>query len=269
MKINVIAAFLKKDFRLKKSYRFAFFWGIFSSFFSLLIFYFIDLLMDRKITAFLAPYGINYFSYVFLGIIVYNFSGAGPGSIAQKVYEEKICGTLEEILRVKNDVQAFLLSASLYNFMLSAAEAVVYLLAGFFIFKVDFSCINWVSVLAIMFFSFFSFSSIGILSSCFILIFKRGNPIAFLFNSAEGFLGGAYFPAAVLPFGLYKISYALPVYWAIRAAQKAFYSGASIMDIWPELAVLACFSLFLVPLSLLCFNLAANNARRKGSLNQF
>lgn len=269
MRIDIIVAFLKKDFRLKKSYRFSFFWGIFSSFFSLLIFYFIDLLMEGKITSFLAPYGVNYFNYVFLGIIIYNFSQAGPGSITQKIYEEKICGTLEEILRIKSNIPVFLFSVSFYNFILSLAEATIYLFAGLFIFKVDFSCVNWVSVFVIMFFSFFSFSSIGILSSCFILLFKRGNPIAFLFNSAEGFLGGVYFPVNVLPFGLYKISYALPIYWVISAAQKAFYRGASVMDIWLELAVLACFSLFLLPISFWCFNLACNYAKRMGCLNQF
>ncbi|NLI09822.1 MAG: ABC transporter permease [Elusimicrobia bacterium] len=267
--MNKIFAFIKKDFMLKKSYRFAFLWGIFSSIFSFLIFYFIDLLMDKRITAFLAPYGINYFSYVFLGVIIFNFSGAGPGSISQKVYEEKICGSLEEILILKENLFLFLLSASIYNFILSLGEALVYLSAGFIFFKIDFSSVNITSMIIIMFFSFFSFSALGILSSVFVLLFKRGNPLAFLLSSAEGFLGGAYFPAAVLPFGLYKLSYIFPVYWSIRASQKAFYSGASFLDIWPELSILFLFSVFLFPASFFLFGLALNKAKIKGSLNQY
>lgn len=264
-----ISAFLLKDFRLKKSYRFAFLWGIFSAVFSLLIFYYIDLLMGRRITGLLASYGINYFSYVFLGIIIFNFTGAGPGTIAQKVSEEKICGALEETLSLKENILPFLFSAALYNFLLSMAEAAVYLAAGFFLFGVDFSRVNFLSLSAIMLLSFFSFSALGILSSCFILLFKRGNPLAFLLNSAEGFLGGAYFPAAILPFGLYKLSWFLPVYWSIRAAQKAFYGAAGLEDIAVELAVLAVFSLVLVPISFFAFKIASSRARRAGSLNHF
>ncbi len=261
--------FLKKDFRLKKSYKFAFFWGLFSSFFSLLIFYYIDLLMERRITGILAKYGINYFNYVFIGLIIFNFTGAGPGTVAQKVYEEKYCGSLEEILAVKENIFPFLFSASLYNFLLSLAESVFYLLSGLLFFGVKFSGINIISMILILFFSFFSFSALGIFSACFTLLFKRGNPLAFLMNSAEGLLGGAYFPSVILPFGLYKISYALPVYWSIRAAQKAFYLKASPIDILSELFILAIFSITLFPLSLASFKATVRKTLLWGSLNQF
>lgn len=264
-----ILHFLKKDFNLKRSYKFAFFWGLFSSLFSLLIFYYIDLLMDKRITGILSKYGINYFNYVFIGLVIFNFTGAGPGTVAQKIYEEKYCGSLEEILSIKENIFPFLFSASLYNFLLSLAESIFYLLSGLLFFGIKFSGINIISMILILFFSFFSFSALGIFSACFTLLFKRGNPLAFLLNSAEGFLGGAYFPSDILPLRLYKISYALPLYWSIKAAQKAFYLKASPIDILPELSILAIFAIVLFPISFISFKAVVRNSLLHGSLNQF
>jgi len=267
--IRRIPAFLRKDFLVEKSYRFAFLLGIFSTLFSLLIFFFIDRLFGREVAPYLEELKINYFSYVFVATLLFNYTGAGLGSISEKIRTEKVQGTFEGIANNEGILPPFVVSVIIYNFALTSLETVLYLAAGFFFLGLDFSNVNLLSLALTLFLSALSFSSIGIVSSCFIILFRKGNPLAFLLNSMEGLFGGVYFPVAVLPLWAQFVSKLLPVYYAINAAQKSFYLNASPAQIWKELAALALFSAVLFPFSLWLLKKSVDRSRLKGTLGRY
>jgi ABC-2 type transport system permease protein len=264
--LNKLASFLKKDFYIEKSYKFSFALSMFSTLFSLFIFFFINKFFGERIDAY--ELKVNYFSYVFLSIIIYNYTGAGLGSISQKIRAEKLYGTLDNILNNENAINVFLLSIVIFNILLASFEAIIYILAGLFFFKLNFS-INLISFSISLFLSIICFSSLGIMSSSFIIMFKKGDPLSFFLNSFEGFFGGVYFPISVLPFWAQYISKILPITYSIGALQKSFYLKAGLSEILNELIVLFFFSVFLLPLSIYLFKKAIYHSKIKGTINQY
>ena len=114
-----------------------------------------------------------------------------------------------------------------------------------------------------------SFNSLGLLAASVILVFKRGNPVAWLFQGVAGLLGGVYFPVEVLPDWLQALSALIPVTYAVRGLQLAVYQGASLPSLSGEILPLAFLAAVLLPLGLFSFAASIRRAKREGSLAHY
>ncbi|MCM8763215.1 MAG: ABC transporter permease, partial [Candidatus Omnitrophica bacterium] len=261
-----IFALIKKDFLNEASYKFAFIFNIFSVMVSLLIYYFIDKLFGYKMNWHLEEYGINYFSYVLLGMAFFSYIGTGVGSFSARIHYEQIQGTLESLLITPTPVYIILLSMGLWNLIFATLNVLVYIGTGVFLFKINFSHINILSATVVLILTIISFSSLGILSASFVIVFKRGNPLGWIINNLEGLLGGVYFPVGVMPAFLQFAAKFLPITYAIRAMQLAVYKGYTLAKLKNECLLLFFFSIILLPLSLSSFKFALKKGREQGSL---
>jgi len=266
MEIRKILAFLKKDFLTEISYKLSFLLNIFSVSVSILTFFFIDKLFGHKMAPYLAPYGINYFAYVLIAIAFFSYVGTGLGSLSSRIRQEQMMGTLEAILVSPTKIPTFIIALSLWNFIIASIDVCVYLILGALVFKVNFGNINILSSLVILILTVLTFNSLGVIAASFIIVFKRGNPVTWLMDSAFGLLGGVYFPVAVLPNWLRSISSLLPVTYAIKAMQLAVYKGYSLSQLSSDLIILLFFTFMLLPLSMLSFKFALRKAKRQGNL---
>ncbi|MFH1459654.1 MAG: ABC transporter permease [Candidatus Omnitrophota bacterium] len=267
--IRKIIAIIKKDFLIETSYRLAFILNIFSICTSLLIYYFIDKLFGSKLSPHLQEFGVNYFSYVLLGLAFFSYIGVGISSFSHKIRSEQMQGTLESLLLTPTKTNILILSMGLWNLVFATFNVVIYFGLGVLLFKIDFSKINILTSCLILILSILSLSSLGIISAAFTIIFKRGNPIAWVINTLEGLIAGVYFPITVMPAFLQFIARCFPITHAIRAMQLAVYQGYALSQLKKELLFLLIFSLILVPLSLKIFNAALNHARKNGTLGQY
>ena len=78
--------------------------------------------------------------------------------------------------------------------------------------------------------SVLAFAGLGLLSSAYQLIFKRGNPVKWLFLGAAGLVSGIMYPVSVLPRPLQAMARLVPVtYWlqGMRAAVLEAHRGAN------------------------------------------
>jgi len=267
--IRQICAFLRKDLLIETSYKISFLLGAASTLTGMAVFYFIDKLFGRAITPYLAGYGTGYFAYVFTATAFFGYIGTGAGSYAERLRAEQLQGTLEASLAAPVRPAVFLTALTAWNFLFATFELVIYILAGVFFFKLDFSNANFPALAAVFFLSAVSFAALGVFSSCFILLFKRGNPAAWVLNNFEGLLGGVYFPVTVLPLWLQWFSAFLPVTYAIRAMELALHRGAGFAELRNELLALALFALALAPLSVAAFAAALKKARKDGTLGEY
>ena len=267
--IAMILAFLRKDFLVEKSYKLSFVLGAVSTFTGMAVFYFIDKLFGRSLNPYLNEYGSGYFAYVFTATAFFGYIGTGAGSYAARLRCEQLQGTLDASLSAPVSPTLFLTALTAWNFLFATFELVLYVLAGAFVFKLDLSGANVPALATVFILSAVSFAALGILSSCFVLLFKRGNPAAWVLNNFEGMLGGVYFPVAVLPGWLQWLSHALPITYAIRALELSLHKGASISELRGELLILLAFSLVLAPLSVAAFSAALRKARKDGTLGQY
>ncbi len=269
MFLKKAVAFLKKDFLIEVSYKLAFLLNIFGILVSILTFYFIDKLFGHKMVPYLEPYGGNYFAYVLVSIAFFTYVGTGLGSLSGRIRQEQMMGTLEAVLVSPTKISTLIVAMSLWNFIIASIDVIIYLLLGAFLFKVDLSHTNLLSAFLILLLTVISFNALGVISASFIMVFKRGNPVPWIMNTAAGLLGGVYFPITVLPVWLRTFSYLLPITYSIRAMQLAVYRGYSLSQLTFEITVLFVFSLFLAPFSILSFRYAIKKAKRDGTLIQY
>ncbi|MCK5583442.1 MAG: hypothetical protein KAI33_06610, partial [Elusimicrobiales bacterium] len=101
------------------------------------------------------------------------------------------------------------------------------------------------------------------------IMFKRGNPVAWILSAMEGLLGGIFFPVSVLPPFLQTLSKFIPLSYSIKALELSVYRGHSIMELKNEISILAIFAIFLLPISLWTFKYAINKTLKNGSLGQY
>ncbi len=266
---RIISAFIRRDFLTEKSYRLSFALGALATLANLAVFFFIGKLFGGALAPGLEPYGAGYFAYVFTALAFFGYIGTGAGSYAGRLRLEQTQGTLEAALSTPVGVLPLLAAMSAWNFLFASFELLVYALAGVFIFKLKFPLANWPLAALVFALSAACFAALGILSSCFVVLFKRGNPLAWLLNNFEGLLGGVYFPVAVLPGWLLGVANLLPVTYAVRAFQLALHKGAGFQALKSDLAVLAAFDIVLVPASAWLFGLAVRRARKTGTLGEY
>ena len=269
MFLKKVFAFVKKEFLTEISYRFAFFFHMFGIFAWILTFYFIDKMFGSVITPHLKPYGVNYFSYVLLGIAFFAYVGTSIGGFATRIRNEQLMGTLEALVVTPTKITTIIISMWVWGFIWASISVLIYLISGVFLFGVDLTNINLLSAFVILVLTITSFSGLGLLAGSFIMLLKRGQPVSWVMNTLFELLGGVYFPIAVLPGWLQSISHLLPVTYSIRAMQLAVYKGYSLQSLTSDITALLVFSIILLPSGLLTFKWAFQRTKMTGSLGHY
>jgi len=260
-------AFCKRDWQLALTYRYAFLYELGRTFALFLSFFFIGkLFADTRIHPQLAAYGGNYFRFVFLGIAFSGLMTTALGSLKKMISFELGSGTLEAILLTPTPFATFAIGKVLWDFGLVLVKTAGYLLMGTILFRVDFSQANWFALFPILGLTSATFFGLGLLSAGFFLLTRETSPLEMMMGWASRFLAGVYFPVAVLPDWLRVLSSYLPLTYTLEAARKVLIAGSSIETVGRELTVLTCFSVLLLPLGLVFFTRAFDQARHKGSL---
>jgi ABC-2 type transport system permease protein len=266
---RALLAFVTKDFLLEVSYRFATALALIELLSGLLIYFFIDRLFGQEVVGHLEPYGVGYFAYVLLGLALFSFMGTGISGLATQVGWEQVMGTLEAILTPPLRPATLAAGLSLWGVLYACGEMVGYLFLGVVLFGIPLGNANLLSAAVILLLAVVSFNSLGLLAASVIVVFKRGNPVAWIFQGIAGLLGGVYFPVEVLPGWLQTLSALIPVTYAVRGLQLAVYQGASVPALRGEIFPLALLAAIFLPLGLFSFAASIRRAKRVGSLAHY
>jgi ABC-2 type transport system permease protein len=212
--------------------------------------------------------GYEPFPFILVGMAVNGYMSTSLVCFGQAIRGNQPPGTLKAVLVTPTSPVAFVLFSSLYPFARAAFDALLYLLAGM-MFGLSLGRVNFLAVLLIFLLSAAAFSSIGILSATFTLVFKRGDPLLWLFGGLSWLLGGVFYPLQVLPRFLQYAAQLLPITHALVGMRAALLHHASILELLPQIGVLGLFGLVGMPLSLLAFHLGVRWARVTGTLSHF
>jgi len=267
--LRLALAFLRRDFLQEASYRIAFLLQFANIFFSVAVFYFISQLLGDSVSEFLRPYGGNYFSFVLIGIALSSYFGVGLSSFSNRLRQAQTTGTLEAMLATPTPASTIILSSSIWDYLITTIRVIIYLLIGLLFIGIEIKFENLMTALFILVLSVISFSSIGILAASFIMVLKRGDPITWIFNALSSFLGGVYYPVAVLPGWLQPLAALLPITYSLEAMRLTLLQGVPLTELAPQITALVIFSLILLPLSLWAFRFAVRRTKIEGSLTQY
>ncbi|RKX63059.1 MAG: ABC transporter permease [Thermodesulfobacteriota bacterium] len=270
MKQNLkkVMAFIKKDFQEAVSYKLAFLMQVAPIFLSLAIFFFLSKAFGQVISKELERYSGDFFSFVLIGLAFTNYYTLGLTSFSSTIRDAQLKGTLEALLVTPTSLSLIILSSSLWAFFFATLRVLLYLFIGAFFFKAKLMS-NYLGAGLILLLTIVAFCAIGILSASFIMVFKRGDPIYWIFGTASAIIGGIYFPISVLPSFLQKCAALLPITYALEAMRLLLLRGYGLEAVWPQIKILILFTLILTPLSMLSFKYAVKVAKKEGSLTQY
>ena len=263
--LSKLIAFIQRDFRVMTSYKLNFVLQFFGIFFSVLMFYFISKIIPGQ---FVAEYGGDYFSFVLIGIAFGSFLGLGMSNFSGTIRGMQVSGTLESVLSTPTNLSTILIGSSLWSYLFTSFNVLIYFLFGFFIFGMIINA-NVLPAAIILVLTIVSFSSIGIISAGFILVFKQGNPFIAFTSSLFNLLGGMLYPITVMPGWLQAIAAFLPITYPLRGMRLALLQGYSLQALSFEILALLAFSIILFPISILFFRICLNKAKKEGSLVKY
>jgi ABC-2 type transport system permease protein len=253
-------AFFKRDLMTDVSYKVSFALEALDILLGVAAFYFLGRYLSHRLST-----SEGFFPFVLIGVAVNGYMTTALVCFSQGIRDNQLTGTLKAILVTRTSPLVLVLLSSLYPFVRAAVDATVYLLAGIAL-GVSLGGVNVAAALLVFAFSLLAFSSIGIVSATFTLVFKRGDPVLWLFGGLSWLLGGVFYPVEVLPPLLQHAGQLLPITHALDGMRAALLNATPVAELLPQIEVLALFVLVGLPLSLGGFSLAMRRARVAGTL---
>lgn len=267
--MNKPLAFVKRDLLIEASYRFSFVFQVGSVLLSIASYYFLARFIGSVSVPGLDVYGGDYFAFVLIGVALHGYFVTSLDAFSRSIRESQLAGTLEALLSTQTSLPTIILSSAAYPLLWTSFGVILYLAFGVGLFGVRLTAGNWPAATLILILAVIVFSGLGILSASFVMVFKRGSPIAWLFGGLSWLLGGILYPVTVLPEWLQQVSALLPVTYAIAGMRAALLQAAPWPELWRSLGPLLLFALIILPLSLLSFQYATRWTRIAGTLSQY
>ncbi len=262
-------AFFRRDLLTETSYRLSFLMQLVPVVLTVLVAYFMAEFLRQKGIEAVTPFAQDYFSFVLLGLAFYDYQSTATSAFARSLYQGQVTGTLETLLVTQTNLATVLLASSLYAFVATTLRLGVYLLLGIFLFGVPLAGANWGAAVVLLALALAAFSAFGFFSACFVLLFKKGDPVSWILLGASGVLGGVLYPVSSLPPWLGKLAQLLPITHALEGERRALLAGAGLGELHREAFILLLFAAVGLPLALAAFRWSVRRAKRTGTLAQY
>ncbi|MGB7434435.1 MAG: ABC transporter permease [Candidatus Acidiferrum sp.] len=259
--------FLQRDLRIASTYRSPFVLELIETLFGAATFYYVARFVDSPQLREALPAGTSYFAYSLVGFAFFDYLHAAVDSFDRSLEEARDSGTLEPLLVTQVSLPTILAGSAAYPFALTTLRVAIYLCWGCLLFGFPLRSANWLAVVVVLIATLLSFSGLGIFSSAYLLLFKRGNPAKWFFLGVSSIVGGMLFPISVLPRWLQVIAHLNPVSYALDAMRAALLQGAGLPAIARPLLILVLFALALLPTSMLTFSWALQRTKITGTLS--
>ena len=262
---SIVGAFVRRDYRIVRSYSRLWIFEIFVGSLTLVTYYFISKTFGAVPVANLqgAP---SYFAFAAVGVAITTVITVATASLAFQVREEQLTGTLEALTAQPVAASELALGLAGYHFLFGVARSVLYLALAGLVLGADFSQASLVGVLVCLLGTGIALTGIGVALGALVIVFKRVEALGAILTFGLGLLGGAFFPIQVLPGALETVARAVPTRLAFDSVRAALFRGEG----WGGSALgLYVFALLALPAALWLFGAALRVARRRGSLGQY
>ncbi len=262
-----VAAFLRRDWKIARSYRFQFVLDLCVVPLSLALFYFLSRLVDPGRLPDDVDLSQGYFSYAAVGLVVLRMLQTALTSLATKLATEQTTGTFETLLASPVSSPMVVLGSTAFELLRALVAGTTTLaVAGLFGLRIDLGVGSIVGLVVGLPALVVTFAAVGVVLGAFAVVVKQITALLGLATATLGLMAGAYFPIELLPGPLQALANVLPFTWGVDVLRAALLRGELAAD---RLALLVGFAVASLPLALWLFGLAVNHARRRGTLSQF
>ena len=269
MSLDKILAFVQRDFRIDLSYRFNFALRLAQIIATLVTCFYIAQLFSKNKAVNVSVIGSDYFSFVIIGVAFLDYLIFALNNLSEGIRQEQVTGTLEAVLVSPTGIPILTVGEIMWDLIFNSLIIVVYIALAAAFFGLDVSRINVASSFAILLLSVVSLSGIGMISAAFVIVLKKGNPIAWTVATCATVFGGVYYPVGITPHFMQVASYMLPFTYSLTGLRLAILKGSGFRELAPEMLTLCVFCLILVPLGITLFGYALKRCKASGSLGYY
>ena len=263
--VAVVAAFVRRDFLMVRSYRYPFVMDTFFGVLQLAVTYFISVTFQDVGSEQLdgAP---SYFAFAAIGVVIALVIEAATQGISSRVRDGQVSGSLEALLVQPLSTSQLCSGLIIFPFVFAMVRAAIYLVVAVLVMDLAVARTDWVGFAVIFVLTGAALAPFGIASAALVLVYKRGEVLSGGVLFAMTILSGAAFPVSVLPGVLEAVGRVLPLRFAFDGARQALFEGGGWV---PEAVGLLAFAAIAVPTALWLFGRAVKKARDNGSLGQY
>ncbi|MFH1416071.1 MAG: ABC transporter permease [Elusimicrobiota bacterium] len=260
MRPEIIFNFMERDFRISISYRTAFAGRLMGLVFLLGIFYYISLSTDKP----------AYFPYILIGLAYTAIIRNSLFFLSNRIENEQISGTIGYLFTSPFSTMEYLLGTSIYGLIMGWIEALVYIIAGIFIFNTPFTIdpAHLVNIIPAVLFGTLSLWGIGIIAASITLVWKKGSSLSWLFTAGVIFSGNVFFQSDLLPEWFAWISRLNPAKYSLDIIRHILSAGA-IQPGANDYIILIVLSFVFLGGGILSFKTALKRVKKKGDLEHF
>lgn len=218
-----------------------------------------------------AGYGSSWLAFALVGVASTHYLWMCISRLSHTMQHEIQDGTFETIISSPIRLRSYLLGQSIRGFLVSAYFMVGALAVGTFLLNAPLALNpgTVLSSIALLLLLVASHMGIGIVAAGVILVYKKGDPLTFLFAIFTEFFGGVLFPLQLLsnyPV-LWAVAKAMPYTYALEGLRKVLLSGQTLLhpDVLSTTVLLVAYTAILMPVGLLVFREGYNRVRTDGS----
>jgi ABC-2 type transport system permease protein len=211
------------------------------------------------------PDGFNPLGFLLVGISVNGALLTAQACFSNAIRGAHAAGTIKAVLVTPTPPLTVVVLSSIYPVLRAVLDVTIFLV-GAWVCGVSLAHANLMTAAIVFVVAALSVAGFGFVSAAFAVVFKRGDPILWMFGALSLLLGGVLYPTSALPPWLAVLSEVLPATHALRAMRMALLDGASLAFVSKELLSLLAFAVVGIPAGLAVLSAALGMAQRKGSL---
>jgi ABC-type multidrug transport system permease subunit len=258
-----VAALVRREYLVARAYPVALVLDLFFGAINLVVYYFISRTFPHPSTDLQGA--DSYFAYVAVGVAVVTVIQSAGVSVARRVREEQLTGSLEALAAQPVGPAVLALGLAGFPCAFAIVRATAYIAFAQVALGLGLSHPDWLGAAVIFVETAGLVGAIGIALGALAVAVARSDAITTLVAFGLGALGGAFFPLAVLPEGLETLAKLVPTRYSFQGARAALFEGAGWGD--DALILLAAVAV-LGPLAVGLFGAAIEMGRRRGTLTR-
>lgn len=247
---------------------------ILSTFASVVMYYFVGLQIDPvKLSR--SGWGTSYLAFSLVGVATSNYLWSCLTRLSHSIQHEIRGGTLETIAVTPVNMLIFFIGLTARGYLISLIYLVGVFMVGVYGLGANLSFNPQSLFIFIILFALMLISNqaLGLVAAGIIMVYKRGDPIVFILAAVNEFLAGVLYPLELLKAfpAVQAISMLFPYTYALDGMRRALVLGTSILDgnVLMDIAILAVFSIILVPAGLMMLGWGYRRIRREGTTSSY
>jgi len=212
----------------------------------------------------------SYIGFAVLGGVMVSFWGNVLWSMASQFYWDKQEGLFEIYLTSPASISAVLIGMSVGGIIGTVPSALIVTALGWVLFHPAVNAV-WGGVILTFGLTLASLYAMGMaLSSLYLSYGREAESLNEVLQEPVSMLSGLYFPAlgsnSPFPFAVQAAASLIPLTIGMDALRKTLFYGNDIVQVWPDLAILAVMAVVLLFLSQYTLRLLENIGRRDGTI---